>query len=108
MNTKEFTVVETRHFVILTDQSSNREFRIPVSDAILVGGMGTDWRTGDVVKLSVEQQESLAELDARCRKMSDDAVVRQNKMHARLGCLSWVVLLAVIVLIVWWIVKSRH
>ena len=106
MNAREFDVVETRHFIMLTERGSNREFRIPVSDAILVGGIGTDWRTGDIVKLSAEQQETLAKLDARCRAMSDDAVVGQNKLHARLGCLSWIVLLVVIgALIVWWLKK---
>lgn len=109
MNTREFEVIETRQFLTLTERGSNRSFRIPISDAMLVGGFaGPNWRTGDVVKLSEDQQKSLTEIDARCRLMGDDAAVRQNKLQNKLGCLSWIVVFAVIVLIVWWILRSHQ
>lgn len=107
MNTREYEVVETRHFITLTERGSNRTFRIPVSDAILVGGLaGPNWRTGDVVKLSEQQQKILAEADARCRQMGDEAAIRETKLGNRLGCLLWTVLLGIVlVLIVWWLKK---
>jgi hypothetical protein len=109
MSSREFEVVETRQFIALTERGSGHSFRIPVSDAMLVGGLAApNWRTGDVVKLSDDQQKSLAEIDARCRTMGDDAAVRQNKLQNRLGCLSWIVFVAVIALVVWWIMRSRH
>jgi hypothetical protein len=109
MNPREFEVVETRHFITLTERGSNRKFRIPVSDAMLVGGLaGPNWRTGDVVTLSEDQQKRLVEIDARFQAKGDEAAVRQNKLQNKLGCLSWIVLLAVIALVVWWIRRSRR
>jgi hypothetical protein len=106
MNAREFDVVETRHFITLTERDSNRTFRIPVSGSMMVGGLaGPNWRTGDVVKLSEEQQKKLAELDLYCREMGDESAIRQNKMANKLGWLSWIVLLVVIALIVWWLKK---
>lgn len=107
MNTREFEVVETRQFITLTERGSNRTFRIPVSDAMLVSLAGPRWRTGDVVKLSAQEQDRLEDIDLRCREMGDEAAVRQNKLQNRLGCLSWIALVVVIVLIAWWIIKSR-
>jgi hypothetical protein len=109
MATRDFDVTETRHFLTLTERASNRSFRIPISDALLVGGLaGPTWRGGDVVKLSDEQQKSLADLDARCRSTGDDAAIQHNKLSNKLGCLSWIILFAVIALIVWWIIGSHQ
>lgn len=109
MDAQEFEVIETRHFLTLTERGSGRAFRIPISDSMLVGGIAApNWRTGDVVKLSEEQQLRLAELDARCRSLGDDAAVRQNKLSDKLGCLSWIALVVVIGLIVWWFMKSHR
>ncbi len=106
MKIQEFDVIETRHFITLTERGSGRAFRIPVSGSLMVGGLaGPNWKTGDVVKLSEEQQKKLAELDAHCREMGDGAAITQNKMANVLGILSWIVLLAVIALIFWWIKK---
>lgn len=109
MSSLEFEVVETRHFITLTERRSGCSFRIPVSDAMLVGGLtAPNWRTGDIVKLSEEQQNKLAEIDACCRVMGDDAAIRQNKLSDKLGCLLWIMFLAVIALVAWWVIKSRH
>jgi hypothetical protein len=109
MNEREFEIIETRHFFTLTERGSNRSFRIPVSDSVLVGGLAAPkWRGGDVVKLSEEQQNTLAEIDARWREKGDDAAVRQNRLSNKLGCLSWIAVLAVVAVVVWWIIKSRH
>ena len=105
MNTREFDVIETRHFITLTERSSNRAFRIPVSDAIVVSLSGPNWRTGDVIALSEQQQKTLEKLDARCREMGDDAAMRETKLQNQLGGLSWIVLILVVVLIVLWIKK---
>jgi hypothetical protein len=107
MNAHEFEVIATRHFITLTERDSKRVFRIPVSDAILVGGFaGPNWRTGDVVKLSEPQQKILAEADARCCQMGDEAGIRETKVGNKLGCLAWIVILVVVVtLIVWWLRK---
>jgi len=64
-----FDVIETRHFITLTERGSNRIFRIPVSDAMVVRLAGPTWRTGDVVKLSEQEQSRLEDSDARCREM---------------------------------------
>ena len=109
MNAREFEIIETRYFLTLTELGSNRKFRIAASDGMLVGGLGANnWRTGDVVKLSVDQQKCLVELDARCREMGDEAAVREYKLQNRYGCVAWIVVLGVVALIIWWIVKSRH
>src|SRR5258706_8864147 len=108
MNAGEFEVLETRHFITLTEKGSNRAFRIPVSDAIVLSLSGPNWRTGDVVRLSEQQQATLADLDARCRKMGDEAAMRETKLQNKLGCLSWIVVLVVIALVAWWIIKSRR
>ena len=100
-------MVETRQFITLTERGSNRTFRIPVSDAMLVSLAGPRWRTGDVVKLSAQEQNRLEDIDACCREMGDEAAVRQNKLQDKLGCLSWIALVVVIVLIAWWIIRSR-
>lgn len=101
MNAQEFEAVETRHFITLTERSSNRAFRIPVSDALLVGGFaGPNWRTGDVVKLSEQQQKTLAELDARCRQMGDESAIRETKLQNQLGGLSWIILIVIIVIVI--------
>ena len=105
MNTREFDVIETRHFITLTERGSNRAFRIPVSDAIAVSLSGPKWRTGDVITLSESQQKILAELDVRCREMGDEAAMRETKLQNQLGGLSWIVLIVVIVLIVLWAKK---
>lgn len=107
MNTREFEVVETRHFITLTERDSKQEFRIPVSDAILVGGFaGPNWRTGDFVWLSEQQQKILAEADARCRQMGDEAAIRETKLGNKLGCIAWIIILVVAAaLIVWWLKK---
>src|ERR1035438_7395577 len=109
MNEREFEIIETRHFFILTERSSNRSFRIPVSDSILVGGLAAPkWRGGDVVKLSEEQQNALAGIDARWREKGEDAAVRQNRLSNKLVCLSWIAVVGVVAVVVWWIIKSRH
>ena len=112
MNEREFDIIETRHFLTLTERGSKRSFRIPVSDSILVGGLAAPkWRGGDVVKLSEKQQSTLAEIDARWRERGDDAAVGQNRLSNKLGCLSWIAVLAVlavVAVVVWWIIKSRH
>jgi len=109
MNEREFEIIETRHFLMLTERGSNRSFRIPVSDSILVGGLsGPKWRGGDIVRLSEEQQNTLAEIDARWREKGDDAAVRQNRLSNKLGCLSWIAVLVLAAVVVWWIMKSRH
>lgn len=108
MNAREFEVLETRHFITLTERDSNRTFRIPVSDAIVVSLSGPNWRTGDVITLSEQQQKTLADLDARCHQMGDAAAIRETKLQNKLGCLSWIVLVAVIGLIVWWMIRSRR
>jgi hypothetical protein len=109
MNEREFDIIETRHFLTLTERGSNRSFRIPVSDSILVGGLAAPkWRGGDVVKLSEKQQNTLAEIDARWRERGDDAAVGQNRLSNKLGCLSWIAVLAVVAVAVWWIMKSRQ
>lgn len=105
MNTREFEVIETRHFITLTERGSSSAFRIPVSDAIVLSLKGPNWRTGDVVKLSEQQHKTLTELDARCRQMGDEAAIRETKLQNKLGWLSWVVVLAAIALVVWWIRK---
>ena len=102
MNEREFEVTETRHFIVLTELGSNRAYRVPVSDALLVSLAGPTWRGGDVVKLSAQEQNRLAEIDARCREMGDESAIRQNKLQNKLGCLSWIVTVVVVVLIVWW------
>jgi|ERR1022692_1534311 hypothetical protein len=109
MNEREFEIVETRHFFTLTERSSNRSFRIPNSDSILVGELaGPKWRGGDVVKLSEEQQKTLAEIDARWRERGEDAAIGQNKLSDKLGCLSWIAVLAVVAVVVWWLIRSLH
>ena len=105
MNTREFDVIETRHFITLTERGSNRAFRIPVSDAIVVSLSGPNWRTGDVIALSEQQQKTLEKLDVRCREMGDEAAMRETKLQNQLGGLSWIVLILVVVLIVLWIKK---
>jgi hypothetical protein len=68
---------------------------------MLLGGFSAEkWRTGDVVRLSVEQQKILAELDARCREVGDEAAIREYKLQNKYGGVAWViVIVAVIVLI---------
>ena len=108
MNERDFEVIETRHFFTLTERGSNRSFRIAASDSMLVGGLAAPtWRGGDVVRLSEEQQKTLAELDARWREAGDGAAVMQNRMSNILGVLSWIVVLGVIAVIVW-LVKRSH
>ena len=104
MDGQEFDVIETRDFITLTERGSNRPFRIPVSDVMLLGEPVTDWRTGDIARLSEEQQKMLAELDARCRAMVDAAVFRDKKLQHQRGCLAWTGFVAVIALILWWII----
>lgn len=106
MSTREFEVLETRHVITLTERGSTRAFRIPSSDAMLVGGLaGPTWRTGDVVTLSEEQQQALIEIDARCREMGDESAIRQNKLQSKLGCLSWIVLLVLVAALIVWLCK---
>ena len=105
MNAHEFDVAENRHFITLTERGSNRAFRIPVSDAIVVSLSGPNWRNGDVIVLSEQQQKTLEKLDGRCREMGDEAAMRETKLQNQLGGLSWIVLILVIVLIVLWIKK---
>lgn len=85
METREFDVIETRHFIILTERGSRCAFRIAASDGMLLGGLSVHkWRTGDVVRLSEVQQRRLAELDARCREMGDEAAVRDLRIVTQL------------------------
>ena len=101
MNAREFEVIETRHFLILTEMGSNREFRIAASDGMLVGGLGVNnWRTGDVVRLSEDQQKRLAQLDARCREMGDEAAVREYKLQNRYGCVAWIIVVAAVIALI--------
>ncbi len=95
-----FDVIETRHFITLTERGSNRIFRIPVSDAMVVRLAGPTWRTGDVVKLSEQEQSRLEDIDARCRDMGDEAAVRQNKLQNRYGTLSWIMVIAVVIALI--------
>jgi hypothetical protein len=106
MNEQEFEVIETRHFITLTERASGHSYRIPVSDAIVVSLAGPNWRTGDIIKLSAQQQKTLAELDARCRQMGDEAAVKETRLQNKLGCLLWIVLLAVLAIVVIWGIRK--
>lgn len=102
MNSGVFAVIEERHFITLIEQSSNpRVFRIPVSDALLINLKGPTWRTGDVVKLSLDEQKRLVDLDARCTTIGDEAAIQQNKLQNKFGTLSWIIVIAAVIALIW-------
>jgi hypothetical protein len=97
----KFNVSGSGPFRVFTAVESGESYRIPIRDILLVlHKQGPPPSDGEQVELNKTQIDTLFALHKKWSDLGDDAAIRHNVTQGTLGCISWILVLAAIVVII--------
>lgn len=99
----KYRISGTGHFRAFTCEETGHIYNVPTQDILLVTGqVGVIPVEGETFTLSPEHEERLKYIHNQWEERGPSAAVRHNHTMATLGCVSWIVLLAVVAMIIWY------